>query len=149
MELYQKISNSENRKPVSRSIVDILTSSTPSLIDLEEESPFLWKKSKIQPFAINYAIMQKGFSPVIRGFEIENELYEIDNEKKIISVQSSRGDLFSEYQKIEVSDSYIYQGTSEQFVQEFINAGYNPLYKKLRRLSRVNRKFSNRFSLKR
>lgn len=123
IKLYKEIWYPEKKEEITdRSVVDILT---------DEERSSLWQgyydehrqDYNRRLFGINYAHRKGDRSPVLRGFEFDGKLYEIDADNKRLIVQAKRG-LFYDADKIPVSNQFVFEGTGNDFIQEFVKAGY-------------------------
>ena len=123
MKLYKKSWYPEKKIEVSQmNVVDILT--------LEESSSVRhgyydvrFERQKTRSFAVNYAWERGDRSPVLRGFEFNGKLYEIDSQEKRLLVQPASGQLFYDEDKIE-ENQFVFEGNLDEFVAEFIKAGY-------------------------
>jgi len=123
MALYKRIWYPDIKIEVlDRSVVDILTSSERSSIDQVYYDEDL-EREETRSFAINYGLRKGDESPVIRGFESEGVLYEINPENRLLIRQETSGQLFYDEDKIE-GNNFVFEGNIEEFVQEFIKRGY-------------------------
>ncbi len=110
-------------------IVEFLTSDERSEImhgHYDEE----WEEERRHNFAINYGDMKGDGAPFMRGFEFNGKLYEIQKETKIILIQPPRGMLFYDSDKVG-GNSFLVEGSLDEFVEEFIRSGYKLEHKRL------------------
>lgn len=110
--------------------IEILNKTIVEILTLEERSSIeqgyydnLFGRQQKRSFAINYAWKIGDNSPILRGFEFEGKLYEIDSSRKLIISQKSFGELFYDSDKIEKND-FVFEGSLNEFVSEFIKSGY-------------------------
>jgi len=128
MKLYEELWYPEKKIHITdKTIVDILTSNERSSIrqgyyDNEFE------RQETRSFAINYAWRKGDRSPVLRGFEFNNKLYEIDSQEKKLLVQPTFGQLFYDEDKIE--NEFVFEESLDKFITEFIKTGYEVKDKK-------------------
>ena len=100
MKLYKDIWYPNDKQEISdRTIVEILTSKERTSIQQGYYDTY-WKRQQSCSFAINYAWKEGDRSPILRGFEFEGKLYEIDINCKTILVQPKIGQLFYDEDKI-------------------------------------------------
>ncbi|MBW2995000.1 hypothetical protein KY312_01490, partial [Candidatus Woesearchaeota archaeon] len=124
MKLYKGIDYPENKREVSQSIVDILTSDEPSSLeqsDYDENFEGLETRS----FGINYGTKKGDRSPVLRGLQFEDLLFEIDKENKRIISHHASGQLFYDEDKIPVKNQFVIEGTLNDVLQKFTDRGYS------------------------
>ena len=115
MKLYKWVDYPENPKELD--IVDILTSDERSCLQQG-------KDGETRSFAVNYGDRIGDRSPVLRGFEADDMLYEIDAEKRMIIIQPKYGQLFYDEDKIPVKTQFVFEGTLDEVLQEFADRGY-------------------------
>ncbi|MBW2991775.1 hypothetical protein KY345_00975 [Candidatus Woesearchaeota archaeon] len=123
MKLYEGIWYPEKKIEVKdKTVVDILT--LPERSSVRRGYYDEWfNEQRIEPFAINYAWEIGDCSPVLRGFQSEGRLYEIDAEGRIILAQQERDSPFYDQDKIERND-FVFEGSLDEFIAEFVKAGY-------------------------
>ena len=78
-----------------------------------------FERQGVYSFAVNYAWRKRDRSSVLRRFEIDDKLYEIDSQKKRLLIQPTFGQLFYDRDKIEKSE-FVFEGS----LNEFIKTGY-------------------------
>jgi hypothetical protein len=121
--LYDEIYYPEEKIEVfNKNIVDILTMDERSAINKGYYDTEMGRKDT-NSFAINYAWRKGDRSPVIRGFQWDNKLYEIDLSNKVLLLQPVCGSLFYDQDKI-IGNEFVFEGLLEDFVTKFIDAGY-------------------------
>ena len=125
MELFKSVGYTDIKIPcLDKNIVDILTSKERSCIDIGyfDES---FKKQRSRFFSVNYGLIKGDGSPVLRGFEFEKVLYEIDSERKQLIMQQSFGDIFHDMDKIPPKNSYVFEGEPHEFILGFMRKNYS------------------------
>lgn len=126
MVLYDYRSYPEEKIEIPDNIVNILTLHERSGISL---GCFIPKNNYrfTRALGVNYAYNDNPFkkgdrSPIVRGFQWENRLFEIKADEKLIVEQPERGQLFHDYDKLKIKG--IFEGTLELFIKEFLDKGY-------------------------
>jgi len=105
-----------------KTVVDILTMPERSSINrgyYDED----FERQDTRPFAVNYAWKKGDRSPVLRGFEFDEKLYEIDADNRLLIPHRICGYLFYDIDKT-FNNSFVFEGTLDEFLDEFVKVSY-------------------------
>ena len=125
MKIYQ-LSNYPNEKiPIENNIVELFTQ--------DERIGFyqsyfnkILNRIYERPLGANYGLKKPGGSRFLRGIETDNLVYEIDKENKSIikHPKKSSGSLWILLEMDKIFEYVVIEGTIEEVLNEFNNAGF-------------------------
>ena len=124
MKLYKKSFYPEEKNEVlDKNVIDILISDTRSAI-YQKYYDKDQGRLETKYFAINYGWKIGDRSPVLRGFEFEERLYEINSKNQLLIIQPKKVNFFYDGDKILPGNRFVFECNPHKFIEEFLKKGY-------------------------